>query len=78
MGSGCLVGPGRQRASGEGRLGRACVRGKRRVGRIRVGRPMKLFILFYFFLFIFQISNLNVDLVMNFPIGQMFNFIFLV
>jgi hypothetical protein len=32
--------------------------------------------LFCFTLFTFQISNLNMDLVMNFTIGQMFNFIY--
>jgi hypothetical protein len=45
-----------------------------------VGWPMKLFILFclIFLPFHFQISNLNVDLAMNFTICQMFNFISLV
>jgi hypothetical protein len=47
------------------------------VGPLRLGLFHSF--LFYFFLpFHFQISNLNVDLVMNFTIGQMFNFISLV
>jgi hypothetical protein len=52
------------------------------MGRIGGERPNTRVFSFFLFLFcfalsiFFQISNLNMDLVMNFTIGQMFNFIY--
>jgi hypothetical protein len=76
-GGDCRAGPACQPgaaavARGKWLLGRASL------GPIRVLAPF-IFILFCFFSsFHFQISNLNVDLVMNLTVGQMFNFISLV
>ena len=50
-------------------------------GPISGSGSFSLFLFFsvlFFFSFHFQISNLNVDLVMNLTLGQMFNFISLV